>query len=148
VRKRCNRRRIVPVPPRGLRPKLDRGQLRDLALSHVVNLDAIAKGQADEDILWQWVGGILTWSRVADKLQIGGIEMTFQVELAIRLVERYRRTGRILFDGLDYQQAKVGVEVMDLLAEEVDVIVATEAADWSEARIERMSAECAQRIAA
>ncbi len=146
MRKRCHRRAVVPLPPRGLRPKLSRAQILDLAIVHHENLDVIARGQADESTLWQWIGGVLTWSRVAQVLDRGVVEMAFQLELAKRMVDRYRRTGRVLFDGLDYQQAKVGVDVMDQLAELVDLVTASAAAEWSENETNRMSVECdAQR---
>lgn len=133
------------MPPRGLRPKLAKDQVLDLGLVHAVNLDAIAKGQADEAMLWDWVGGVLTWSKVAELLQIGVDEMNEQLGLATRLVERYGRTGRVAFDGPDYQLAKVGMDVMDQLAERVDRHTANVAADWSEAKVNEMAEACAWR---
>jgi hypothetical protein len=55
MRKRCHRRVTIPMPPRGLRPRLDRSQLTDLALAHVANLDALARGQANVTTLWHAV---------------------------------------------------------------------------------------------
>lgn len=136
------RPRWQPMPPRGLRPRLTPDQLLDLGLAHVVNLDAIARGEADESLLWQWVGGVLTWSRVAVLLDRGAPEMLEQVRLAARLVQRYGRTGRVLFTGTDYQLAKAGIEVMDELARHVDRPTAIAAANWSEAKVAQMAAEC------
>jgi hypothetical protein len=134
--------------PRAFRPKLDRGQLLDLGLAHIVNLDSIARGEAGEETLWDWVGGTLTWSKVAEALGIEVDAMNEQLQLATRLVERYGRTGRVIFTGEDYQLAKVGVMVMDRLAEKVDRPTAVMAADWSEAKINELSAACAQQRAA
>lgn len=147
-RKRCKRKLVLPLPPRGLRQKLARDQLLDLGLVHAVNLDAIARGEADEAMLWDWAGGVLTWSKVAELLQLGVDEMSEQLELATRLVERYGRTGRVAFSGPDYQLAKVGLDVMDLLAEHVDRHTASVAAEWSEARVNEMAQSCAGRVAA
>lgn len=144
-RKRCHRRAVVPMPPRGLRPKLDAGQVRDLGLAHTINLDVIARGEADEAVLWQTVGGVLTWSKVAELMQVGEDEMAAQLEMATRLVERYGRTGRVGFLGLEYQVAKRGVIVMDQLAEMVDRATAIAAAEWSEAEVNRMERACAAR---
>lgn len=141
-RKRCHRRVIVPMPPRGLRPRLADDQVRDLAMAHNVNLDAIARGQADESILWQWAGGIFTWWRVAELLQAGVPEMQQQLELATSVVERYGRTGRVGFSGPELQQARDGVAFMDQLAEIVDRATAIAAAEWSEARVNRMVIAC------
>lgn len=139
-RKRCQRRVIVPMPPRGLRPRLAADQVRDLALAHNENLHTISRGEADEATLWQAVGGVLTWSRVADMLDRGQDEMRAQLELVTRVVERFGATGRIGFTGLEYQAAKRGVMVMDALAEIVDRPTAIAAAEWSEARVNAMEA--------
>lgn len=139
TRKRCTRKFKPALPPRGLRPKLSAEQVRDLSLIHVVNLDAMARGEAGEAILWDWVAGIMTWSKVAELLQIGVEEMDEQSDLTKRVVDRYARTGRVGFDGPDYQLAKVGVDVMDQLAERVDLITAGAAADWSERKVAEMS---------
>lgn len=144
-RKRCQRRVRVPLPPRGLRPRLDGTQVRDLALAHIVNLDTIARGEADECVLWQMVGGVLTWSRTADLLGVGIEEMRTQLETATRVVERYGRTGRIGYSGTEYQAAKLGVQVMDDLAEIVDQHTALAAAEWSENRVNLLAAQCAAR---
>ena len=136
------RPRWHPQPPRGLRPRLTREQLLDLGLAHVVNLDLIARGEAGEPMLWDYAGAVLTWSRVAVLLDRGVPEMTEQLGLAKRLVERYGRTGRVLFDGADYQLAKAGLDVMDQLAARVDRPTAIAAANWSEGKVARMAAEC------
>lgn len=133
--------------PRWLRPKLTPEQVRDLSLAHHTNLDAIATGTADETILWQYVGGVLTWSRVADLLKVGQPEMAAQLELAHQLIETYRRTGRVLFTGPQLELARDGVVVQDLLAQRVDQYTASLAADWSESQINKLAAEAARKAA-
>lgn len=136
------RPRYIAQPPRGLRPRLTREQLLDLGLAHAINLDAIARGEADEPMLWDWAGAVLTWSRVAVMLDRGVPEMTEQLHLAARLVERYGRTGRVIFSGPDYQTAKTGLQVMDELARHVDRPTAIAAANWSERKVAEMAAAC------
>ncbi|QOR55210.1 MAG: hypothetical protein SHS37scaffold296_27 [Burkholderiales phage 68_11] len=128
--------------PRAFRPKLDAAQRRDLALCHISNLDEIARGVATEQVLWDWVGAVLTWSKAAELLERGTDEMHQQIELATRLMNRYRQTGRILFTGEDYQLAKAGVTIMDALAETADRPTAVAAADWGEAALAKMSEAC------
>lgn len=140
TRKHTHRRAVIPQPPRGLRKKLTSQQVRDLSLVHHVNLDAIAKGDANELTLWHAVAGALTWSRVATMLRHREAEMVQQLAVLEALVTRYGRTGRILFTGPEYQLAKAGVQLMDDLAELVDEPTALAAADWSEARIEQLKA--------
>lgn len=148
TRKHCHRKVWVPLPPRGLRPKLDPSQVRDLGLAHMVNLDTLAHGEADEDTLWQWVGGTLTWSRVAELLQLGEAEMTEQLALVATVVERYGRTGRAVFTGPEYQLAKAGTVYMDELAATVDKPTAVAAATWAEHRCNQMADQAQPRRAA
>lgn len=142
TRKHTPRRRITPLPPRGLRPRLTREQLLDLGLVHLENLDAIARGEAGEPMLWHYAGAVFTWSRVAILLDRGAAEMVAQLGLAARLVERYGRTGRVLFTGGDYQLAKDGVDIMDQLAAIVDRPTAVAAANWSEYKLAKLRADC------
>lgn len=134
MKKPC-RHVVVPLPPRGLRPKLSRTQVIELGICHMQNLDDIARGCATEQVLWHVVEAALTWSRVAQLLQAGVPEMTRQVELSKDLIRRYGRTGRIAFTGPEYLLAKEGIDVMDQLAEIVDKPTAVAAAEWSEAQV-------------
>ena len=129
------------LPPPGLRPKLRRDQLRDLALCHLEALDSIARGDATSATLWDFAGAAMTWSKAAELMGLGEAEMTAQLELALSLIERYRRTGRVAFSGPEYQAAKAGVEVMDELAEIVDHPRAVIAAEWSERRLNAIEAQ-------
>jgi hypothetical protein len=139
-RKRCRRQVFIPLPPRGLRPKLASDQVTDLALCHLQTLDDISRGRATEVTLWDLVGAAFTWSRTAELLDLGVPEMAAQLELATRVVERYGRTGRIGFSGTEYQMAKLGVDVMDQLAEIVDRPTAIAAAEWGETKVNALAA--------
>lgn len=140
ARHRPTKAQLLARLPRAFRPKLDTLQQRDLALYHNVNLDAIATGQAEASMLWDFLGGVLLWHRAAELMGVGVVEMAPQIEVATRLVERYSRTGRVAFDGPDYQLAKIGVVLMDELAGLVDRPTAIAAADWSQAECDRMAA--------
>ncbi len=126
------------MPPRALRPRLATDQVTALAIAHLQNLDDVASGRATEQIMWHIVEAAFTWSYVADKLQAGTPEMAAQLELATRVVERYGRTGKVGFSGVEYQVAKLGVDVMDQLAEMVDRPTAVAATFWSEAMVDAM----------
>jgi hypothetical protein len=138
TRKRCRRQVTIPMPPRGLRPKLDRSQLQDLALAHIANLDALATGKADSTTLWHAVEAAFTWSRAAQLTGAGEAEMAQQLHMLEGVLARYQRTGKVGLSGPEYQLAKQGVEVMDELARLVDLADAIAAAAWSEARINRL----------
>jgi hypothetical protein len=141
ARKRTPRRVIIPMPPRGLRPRLAVDQQRDLAICHIENLDAMVHGDASEGTLWQVVGAALTWSRVAQLLGVGEPEMLLQMSMVTAVVERYGRTGKVAFTGPEYQLAKDGTLVMDELARIVDRPTAVVAAEWSERRVNQIEAE-------
>jgi hypothetical protein len=134
-----------PAPARRFRPTepLTATQIRDLSLCHLVNLDAIAAGGADETILWQWAGSVFTWSRAAELTTIGIPEMAAQLALAESVVERWRRTGRVGFSGTEYQRAKDGVAIMDELARVTPRRLAVHAANWSENRMNELTKEIA-----
>lgn len=140
TRKRCKRRPVVPMLPKGLRPKLDADQVMDLAIVHISNLDDIALGRGTPDLLWQVTGGVLTWSRVAEKTGQHVDAMREQLDMMRAVTDRWTRTGRVLFTGPEYQTAKRGVEVMDELALIVDRAIAVEAANWSEDQLQHIVA--------
>ena len=137
-RRPMSKHELIARLHRGLRPKLASDQVLDLGLVHIVNLDAIAKGTATFSDLWDFVGGILTWSRVADELDLGADLMVEQLLLAGRLVDRFERTGRVLFTGTDYQLAKAGCTVMDQLAIVTDKPTAVAATEWAYRRLAQM----------
>lgn len=129
------------------RPKLCPGQLVDLGLCHLQNFETIVQGSADTEVMWHYVESVLTWWCVAQALGAGLDEMAAQLEIATRLVERYGRTGRVRFDGLDLQVARLGVGYMDDLAGLVDEPTAIAASTWSNAEVNRMIAAAAERHA-
>jgi hypothetical protein len=137
----------LPPALRCFAKRLDATQVRDLGLVHVANLDAIIHGNASPQVMWDWAGGVLTWSRVADLTDRASDDMAEQLALAMSVVDRYRRTGSVGFTGTEYQLAKRGVALMDALAEFVDQATASEAADWSEARLHALQAEVQRQAA-
>lgn len=139
IPRRVDKSALIARLHRGLRPRLDRSQITDLALAHTTNHGLIRTGQADEAVLWQWVGGMLTWHRVAQLLCVGEPEMDAQLQMAEAVLRRYGRTGRIGFTGPELQLSAEGVNVMDQLAAEVDQATATAAADWAEATVNRLA---------
>jgi hypothetical protein len=109
--------------------------VRELNLIHHIHLDAVATGDTNEKTLWHLVECALTWSRVASHLVRHAAVMRAHLDLITSLVTRYGRTGRIVFTGPEYQQAKHGVNVMNELATCTDLATAQEAAEWSRRRV-------------
>lgn len=145
-RKRCRRRVWPAIPPRELLPKLPADQVREISLGHASNLDLVAKGLADEQVLWDVVASVLLWSKAAEQLHAGVDEMLEQLQLVTAVVHRYGRTGSVGFSGTEYQLAKRGVEVMDQLAELVDKPTALACAEWGLIKMREMAAEVATEV--
>jgi hypothetical protein len=144
---RNSERRVwVPMPPRGMRPKLDRSTLTTIAIVHMQNLDEITTGRATEQTLWDMVESVLTWSNVAAAMQVGVEEMKVQLEMVNRVIDRYGRTQRVGFTGVEYGIAKLGVQVMDELASAADKVTATEAARLSNDQLAAVRQRIAQRV--
>ncbi len=85
---------------------------------------------------------MLTWSHAAELMDAGIPEMVDQLAMATAVIQRYGRTGQIGLTGPEYQLAKDGLDVMTELAKTIDRPRAIAAAQWSETRIQRMSAAC------
>lgn len=129
---RMSRQRRDPV-------RLSTNQVLTIEVAHIQTLDELVRDGSPQ-ALWDWVANVYTWSRVAELMKLGTDEMEEQLKVCVRLLERYRRTGRVAFDGPDYQLAKHGVDVMDELARQVPQPVAIAAARWSEQRLAPMRA--------
>lgn len=140
-RRPLTRQELIERLAPGLRPKLNRQQLLELGICHLEQLDAVANGQAEASVLWDWVACMLTWWKVSRLLQVGMAEMDAQCDMVTRLTERWHRTGRVRFDGPDLQLARAGIGVMDDLAELVSLGQAKEAAAWSEIEVQRVRAQ-------
>jgi hypothetical protein len=144
MRKATRRKKLVPVPPPGLRAKLDAPQLLAVDIAHHANLDTIARGGADANALWDLAGAVLTWHRVAEKIGTGIPEMTEQLHMATAVIERFKRTGKVGFSGTEYQVARAGADQMSALARVADEEVVIEAMAWMHVEINRIAAAALQ----
>ncbi len=127
---------LRPKPPAPPPPtKLTTPTLNDLSLANNANLDCMARGEGTPQLLWQIAGGVMTFHRIAQLIGHGEPEMARQGDLIHAVIDRYERTGRVGYSGPEYQQAKEGVLVMELLAELVDEPTAIAAAEWSERQV-------------
>lgn len=120
MRKRSRRAVWLKLPPRGLRPGLPPAQQDDLNLLVIDFVDQIARGEAPVETMWDYARSIFTVSVMADMMQLGAPEMAEQVRLCTRLVQRWQRTGRVLFDGPDLLLAREGTDIVAQIVQEVD----------------------------
>lgn len=119
---------------------LPAGDVLSLQIAHADTLAQILSGRGTAQTLWDWVANVLMWSRAADLAGLGQDEMAEQLQLCEDLIARWRRTGRVGFDGLGLQLARHGVDLMDALARQVPLGIARAAAHWSEEQLARMRA--------
>lgn len=147
MRKQTARRRIVPMPPPGLRPKLSSAQVTDLSMCHWQDVEAISKGQGSREIAWSFIGGCLTWLNIAAALharyQSEGSEyaltvMREQADAVLEMAHRYRKTRTLAFTGSGYQKAKEACDVMDALAEQVDRHTAIQCSEEAQRLVDAM----------
>lgn len=112
---------------------------QELAAHFHFTLDDIARrGRAEA--VWDLVGTVLCWHRVAERLGVGIPEMQVVHDLAMSVLQRYAATGRTIFTGPEYTAARDGVIAMEQLAELVDHHTAVAAADWAEERLNALHA--------
>lgn len=135
TRKRCNRRALAALPPRGLRIMLKPETRRALAIAHHTHVDMVCHGRATIDTLWEMAGAALGWHRIAQALGMGVPEMQADLDVIMALVQRWESTGRIVYTGPELQQARAGLLVVDELARRVDWPTACASVDWAEDRI-------------
>lgn len=140
MRRRMSRAELLARMPRAFRPRLTPTQLLELGLCHNINFAAITAGDADRQILWDYVGSVLSWWRAAQLLGAGLEEMDVQMQVATRLVARYARHGVVRFDGPDLQLAREGVVTMDQLATLIDWPTAMVVTEWGNAQVQQMAA--------
>ncbi|KQY83727.1 hypothetical protein [Pelomonas sp. Root1444] len=134
-RQRLTRDQLLARAQRTFPVRMTKRDLVHVGIAHIDTLNDIATGRGTFASLRDWASNVLTWYRAAQLMSIGIDEMAEQRECCARLVERFERTGRVAFDGPDYQLAKHGVDVMDELARRVPRAIALEAVAWSTAAL-------------
>lgn len=120
---------------------LSQQQIEQLDQAHEENARALLSGQATEEQLWHWVGGVLTWSRAAQLMELGEAEMDPQLELLTAVLNRWSETGCIQILPAEHQVVLDGVVIQSLLAKATTQAAAALAADWSEAETNRLASE-------
>lgn len=135
MRKRCRRRPIAAMPPKGLRIMLKPSTVRELLISHHENFDDMTNGRATIETVWQMAGAALGWAKIAQALGLGEPEMARELSMINSVLARWERTGAVGFSGPELQTARDSFDVLEQLANSVDWMTAYAAVDWAEDRI-------------
>jgi len=128
-------RRTVKAPaiPAWLKPKLTRDQRRDIAIVSLQSLRDVDQGVATEETLWNLVRDALTWSRAAELLGAGLVEMRTHLDHITTMVRHFGATGRVEFTSSSQAAAvRLGLAYMEDIAGLVDRESAIAAALYSE----------------
>lgn len=138
-------RRITHKVPPWLRPKLSTAQVAGLGMATIQNLDALRSGTASIEILLDWTGGSLTWSRIAECMAQrnpaaygeAALAIADQLKVCTTVINRFKESQLITVTQAEYLIAREAAKWVDALSELVDRTTAVEAANWSDAIIER-----------
>ena len=135
--------------PKFWQPKLDSNQVLDAKLIHWDLIDRFTTGTANVGDLWDWIETGYTYSQIMRLLVEDGTEFTHEAMQALAeqidsypfVIERYRNTGRVGFNGAQLNIARAAAHIMDGLIDMDRHGIAVKAAQWSidqMAKIQRM----------
>lgn len=136
--------------PKFWRPKLQPMSRLDCKLTHWDLFDRIRTGTATYATLWDWIETGFTYSQIMRLLTDDGTEFTQEATQALAaqlesyeaVIARFRKSGRVGFDGPQLQIARQAAEIMDGLIDMDRNGIAVQAALWSQvqmAKIRRMA---------
>lgn len=123
------------VPPAWLRPKMSTAKVWAVTINMQTNVVELTKGTADDSILWDFIGGVLTWKKSAETL---GYEEAFAVlegiylEVVSSLAAGWIASGVSKLTEDESRRCFEALPWCEALAETVDMITATAAANWSQ----------------
>lgn len=132
--------------PKFWQPKLTPDQASTCELVHWDLITRFTSGTATSDDLWDWIETGLTYSEMMRLLEADGTPFTEEAKVAILeqlesytgVIERYRTTGRVGFNGAQLLTARAAAEVMDSLITMDRFGFAVRAAEWSTAKMEAL----------
>jgi len=132
--------------PKFWQPKLDEDMKRDAQIIHWDLVTRFTDGTATTQDLWDWMETGFTYTQMMRMLAADGMEFTQEAQEALaaqletyeKVIERYRRTKRVAFNGPEYLIAKAAANVMDALIELDRHGIAERAARWSMAQMANM----------
>jgi len=132
------------IMPKWFRPKLTPAQESSCKLAHWDLIGRITSGRATEHDLWDMVHTGLTYSELMRLLEQDGTEFTDEAKAAISehleslpgVIDRYRRTGRVGFNGEQLLAARAAAELMEQLIEMDRFGFAVRATEWAKAKVD------------
>jgi hypothetical protein len=132
--------------PKFWRAPITADQVATCKLAHWDLIDRFTSGRATSADLLDWIETGFTYSELMRLLEVDGTPFTEEAKAAIAeqletytgVLERFRTTGRVGFNGAQLLTARAAAEVMDQLIELDRFGFAVCAAQWSTAQMERL----------
>ena len=132
-------RRHVTKMPKFWIPKVDASQALDAKVIHWDLITRFTDGSATVVDLWDWLETGMTYSQTLRILAQDGLEFTDDAQLSIAeqlgiyeaVIDRWKTTGRVAFNGQQLAIARAAAQVFDALIELDRNGAAVRAAVWS-----------------
>jgi hypothetical protein len=137
--------------PKFWAPKLVPSQCLDAKIIHWDLIDRFTSGTADKGDLWDWIETGYTYCKLIELHQADGTEFTpeaiqavsDQVNIFDSVIQRYKRTGRVAFNGEEMCIARAAAHVFDSLIDIDRHGIAVKAGQWAVQVMDRIRAmEC------
>lgn len=135
------------LPPPGMRPKLSDAKVWAIAINMQSNVDELTEGTMNDSILWDFIGGVLTWKRVAEALKYEdayAVLNDIYTTAAASAVAGWIVKGVAKFSVDESRKVFESLPWCEALAKEVDLVTATAAANWSQSMLDRLVASYKQ----
>lgn len=134
-------------PSKFWQPAITAAQVSTCKLAHWDLIDRFTGGRATQADLLDWIETGFTYSELMRLLEADGMPFTEEAKAAIAeqlesytgVLERFRTTGRVGFNGAQLLTARAAAEVMDQLIELDRFGFAVRAALWSTAQMARLN---------
>jgi len=134
--------------PKFWAPKLVPSQCLDAKIIHWDLIDRFTSGTADKGDLWDWIETGYTYCKLIELHQADGTEFTSeaieavsnQVDIFDSVIQRYKRTGRVAFNGEEMCIARAAAHVFDSLIDIDRHGIAVKAGKWAVQVMDRIRA--------
>lgn len=132
--------------PKFWQPKLVTEQRLDCKVIHWDLITRFTSGTADKVDLWDWIETGYTYCKLIELHQADGTEFTpeaieavsDQVNIFDSVIQRYKRTGRVAFNGEELCIARAAAHVFDDLIDIDRHGISVKAAQWAISVMDRI----------
>lgn len=135
------RSKRVALPPPGMRQMLGQAKVWAVLINMESNIAAIRSAEATQAKMWDFIGGLLTWQRVAFERRFTDAEavmLRVRNQVIVGLIERWDSTGAISMPDDELELMNVAMPWIEALAENCDETTARAAAIWGQQNVDML----------